>query len=213
MPRTPEDTRALFDRWAKTYDIGLASSKGDALGPLAGYAESLREAASLVTVTDGLRVLDVGVGTGAFAALLAERGARIIGVDPSEAMLGAGRQRHPEFVYMNGTFIDIPLDDASVDVAVSSFAFHEVPTDERVMACREIARVVKAGGSICLLDIMFASRESRDAARAAIGSRWDDDEDYPLVGELDAVLRTAGFTNTFWRQTAPCHWVAVARRT
>lgn len=213
MPRTPEDTRALFDRWAKTYDIGLADSTGNASGPLAGYAESLREAASLVTITDGPLVLDVGIGTGAFAALLAERGARIVGVDPSEAMLDAGRLRHPEFVYGSGTFTDIPLDDASADIAVSSFAFHEVPTSERLVACREVARVVRPGGPICLLDIMFASAESRDAARVAIGPKWDDDEDYPLIGELDSVLRATGFANTFWRQTAPCHWVIVARRT
>lgn len=40
MPRTPGDTRALFYRLAKTYDVGLASGKGSASGPLAGYAES-----------------------------------------------------------------------------------------------------------------------------------------------------------------------------
>ena len=65
---------------------------------------------------------------------------------------------------------------------------------------------------ICILDIMFASLASREAARHALGPLWDDAEDYPLVGELDMTLRTIGFTNTFWRQTAPCHWLVLARR-
>lgn len=212
MPRTPEETRALFDRWAGTYDTDLSGSTGTGGDPLAGYAESLREAASLVAISNELVVLDIGIGTGAFAAIFAEGGAKIMGVDPSENMLSLCRQRHPGYFLEHGSFTDIPLADGRVDAAVSSFAFHEVPAPERETACREIVRVLKPGGTICLLDIMFASSTSRNAARVGIGPLWDEEEDYPLIGDLDALLRSVGFTNTFWRQTAPCHWAVVARR-
>jgi putative AdoMet-dependent methyltransferase len=212
VPRTPEEIRALFDRWASTYDIDLVNSTADGMGPLSGYHESLHEAASLVPVAEGQSVLDVGIGTGAFAALLAERGVKIYGIDPSGNMLASCQERHPEFTVRAGTFTHIPFEESSFDAAISSFAFHEVLPEHRKGACAELARVVKHGGWICLLDIMFVSQGSRDAARRAIGSYWDDEEDYPFVAELDQVLRDAGFAHTCWRQTAHCHWVVIARR-
>lgn len=50
MPRTPQETRALFDRWAASYDIDLATGGS---GILAGYGESLNEAVSLASVAAG----------------------------------------------------------------------------------------------------------------------------------------------------------------
>lgn len=212
MPRTPEETRALFDRWASTYDIDLINGTGHAMGPLSGYQESLHEAASLVPRAEGLKILDVGIGTGAFASLLAEGGAEIFGVDPSDNMVAACHERHPGFTVQAGTFTQLPFDESSFAAVISSFVFHEVPLEQRKGACAELARVVKPGGWICLLDIMFASTGSRNGARSAIGAYWDDQEDYPLVAELDQMLRDTGFVNTWWRQTAPCHWAVLARR-
>lgn len=212
MPRTPEKTRALFDRWAETYDEAATGAARDSTDPLAGYLESLDEAASLVPLSEGMQVLDIGIGTGAFASLLAQRGGRVSGVDPSPKMLALCRASHPEFVLAEGSFLEIPFANCHFDTVISSFAFHEVAPGEREAACREAARVVKPGGYLCLLDIMFVSIASREAARLAIGARWDGDEDYPLVGDLDIALRSVGFTNAFWRQTAPCHWLVLARR-
>ncbi len=69
MPRTYEEARALFDRWAQHYDEVVRSPGG----PLEGYAESLQEAAALLPLGQGAHILDVGIGTGTFAALFAER--------------------------------------------------------------------------------------------------------------------------------------------
>jgi len=208
MPRSAAATRSLFDGWAGSYDDDLR----DAGGPLAGYASSLRQAARMLPLAAGADVLDVGIGTGAFAALLAERGARITGLDVSDEMLARCRAAHPDFTLHVGSFEPIPLPDARFDAAVASFAFHEVPPASRPAVVAELARVLKPGGHLCVLDIVFASEAATADARRAIDSAWDDDEDYPLVADLDAMLRDAGFVEPCWRQTAMCHWAVVARR-
>jgi len=59
---------------------------------------------------------------------------------------------------------------------------------------------------------MFASPASREEARAAMGTYWDDDEEYSLVGDLDALLYGAELCATSWWQTAPFHWLVLARK-
>ncbi|HVA88608.1 MAG TPA: class I SAM-dependent methyltransferase [Chloroflexota bacterium] len=208
VPRSPEETRHLFDRWASTYDEDLRQPSG----PLDGYVQSLDVAVTLLPLAPNAAVLDIGIGTGAFAAMLATRGARIWGLDPSPEMLARCRALHPAFSLAVGSFSDIPHPDEWFDATAASFAFHEVPPGNRPAACAEVVRTLKPGGILCLLDIMFASSAAAAEARTRLGRYWDDQEEYPLVGDLDALLRDAGLRYTRWQQTAPCHWVVLARR-
>jgi hypothetical protein len=75
-----------------------------------------------------------------------------------------------------------------------------------------MARVLQPGGYLCLLDIMFASSLAMQEARQRVGDKWDDDEDYAIVGELDTLLRENGFVSLKWHQTAPFHWIVTARK-
>lgn len=207
MPREPDATRALFDRWAATYDVDTS----DPAGPLMGYGESLQSLDEMVVVDAGTKLLDIGIGTGSLAARFVNHGAQITGIDVSEQMLARCHAAHSDFELKEGSFTEIPFPDAAFDMAVSSFAFHEVEVDRRMAACTEVARVLRPGGQLALLDIVFASESAIADARAAIGAVWDPDEDYPLIGQLDAQLRTAGFVNLRWHQSAPYHWVVLAR--
>lgn len=95
MPqRTIDETVAIFNRWADEYDADL---DGGAIvcGPLAGYASSLDFAGRTVArrVDDHARLLDLGIGTGAFAAAVmahhhAASTLSMIGIDPSAAIRG-----------------------------------------------------------------------------------------------------------------------------
>jgi putative AdoMet-dependent methyltransferase len=207
LSRTIQESRALFDEWAHTYDRDL----NDPSGPLTGYATSL-DTAFEMSGENHDKVLDIGIGTGGFASRFYQRGSRIVGVDISANMLEQCRERYPEFDLHQGAFTPLPFAGNSFDAVISSFCFHEVAPEERSAALREVFRVVKPGGLFCLLDILFASEHARRDARRMIGEYWDEREDYPLVEAVDTGLRQAGFISVQWRQTAPCHWVAVAKK-
>lgn len=209
MPRTPDQTRQIFDTWATHYDADLYEG---GRGILAGYADSLSTAADSIPVESGTHVLDIGIGTGAFAALLESKGASISGVDPSEKMLEQCRLSHPNYELHLGAFTPIPLSEHHFDVVTASFAFHEVDPSGRLFACQEMFRVLKPDGVLCLLDVMFASLVAREDAQHRLAQYWDPDEDYPLIGDLDTLLRQAGFSALQWQQTAPCHWVVICRK-
>jgi ribosomal-protein-alanine N-acetyltransferase len=72
--------------------------------------------------------------------------------------------------------------------------------------------VVRPGGHVCLLDVIFPSAAARMEAERAHGPYWDRTESYPLVWELDGLLREAGFEAIRWHQTGPYHWAVAGRR-
>jgi putative AdoMet-dependent methyltransferase len=208
MTRTDEQTRKLFDEWAKSYDADLANANG----PLLGYARSLQAVDVAIPVVKDMKVLDIGIGTGAVANLFAKRGAQVTGVDISQEMLDLCNQQYPDFDLHLGTFTDIPLNDDTFDYVVSGFAFHETSPDKRANACREIARVLKPQGYLFILDIMFASNAAIEEASELIANEWDENEDYAIVGDLDRLIREQDFASVQWRQTAPFHWMIIARK-
>jgi putative AdoMet-dependent methyltransferase len=127
--RSAAASLTLFDNWAAHYDESVGRP-GDILE---GYGESLREAAAMLSLPAGAEVLDVGIGTGGFAALLAEGGARVSGVDISPKMLERCQAAHPAFSLSLGSFLPIPYVDGRFDAVIASFAFHEVPPRSGLM--------------------------------------------------------------------------------
>ncbi len=208
MQRSDDQRRKLFDNWAASYDADVLREGG----PLTGYAESMQQFTAALPDSTAAHVLDIGIGGGALASRLAERGATITGIDISQKMLDVCAEKYPDFDLHIGTFTHIPAPDAAFDGVVAGFAFHEVLIAERRVACDEMARVLKPGGYVCIVDIMFASAAATQAAKAVIGRAWDDEEDYALVGDLDTPLRAAGFTGVSWVQTGLFHWMVMARK-
>lgn len=98
-----------------------------------------------------LAVLDLGSGTGRFTPALADRfGGPVFGVEPAAKMRGVALESavHPAVTYVAGRAEQIPLPDESCDLALLFFVIHHVA--DRDAAARELARVVRPGGVVCV---------------------------------------------------------------
>ncbi len=102
----------------------------------------------------GREVVDIGCGGGAFVRELSSRGARVTGVEISEAQLAPARARDGagDARYLVGRAERLPLDDASVDVAIFMRTLHHVPIADQLMALREARRVLRPDGCVCVVE-------------------------------------------------------------
>jgi ubiquinone/menaquinone biosynthesis C-methylase UbiE len=118
------------------------------------------------------RLLDAGVGTGRNFPFYPP-GAEVVGVDLSPAMLTLAERRRAalgaevELRQMDVTRLDFP--DDSFDAAVSTFLFCVLPEEQQTPALRELARVVKPGGALRLLEYV----RPRGAGRRFIAGLWE----------------------------------------
>jgi ArsR family transcriptional regulator len=113
---------------------------------------------------------DLGCGSGQTSAALAPFVRQVIAIDESSAMLAAARKRigHLDNVDLRGGRLeDLPLDDATLDVAVLSLVLHFVVDPAAVLA--EAARVVRPGGVVLVVDMQPHEREEY---RATMGHVW-----------------------------------------
>ena len=104
---------------------------------------------SWLSIPAGRTWLDVGCGTGALCAAIADCCApsSIIGVEPSEGFLKTATENLAgRAVFRQGSATAIPLGDAAVDAVVSGLVLNFV-ADQRA-ALREMARVTSKGGTI-----------------------------------------------------------------
>lgn len=118
-----------------------------------------RRVVRLAGVHTGDRVLDVATGTGAQAFAFAAAGANVVGVDMSPAMLDVAR-RHNHLAnvsFLEADASELPLADASFDIACISFGLHEMPTAARYEVLCEMVRVTRPGGTIVAVDYVLPS--------------------------------------------------------
>ncbi len=92
----------------------------------------------------GILAADVGAGTGLFARLLADRGCRVIAIEPNTAMRDAAAA-HARIESRDGTGEATGLPDRSVDLVTVAQAFHWMRPDE---ALREFHRTLKPGARL-----------------------------------------------------------------
>lgn len=98
---------------------------------------------------DGLRVVDIGAGTGAFAGQLAEHNAQVIGIEiDAEKVELARRALGGRARFETGRAEALPIDGASTDLVTVLYAWHHIPTELHAAAAEEIARVLKTGGTL-----------------------------------------------------------------
>jgi ubiquinone/menaquinone biosynthesis C-methylase UbiE len=105
---------------------------------------------------EGQSVLDVGCGTGTQLGLYARPGCRLVGIDPSPAMLALARQKlGPAAELLSEDATKMSFSDGAFDLVSATFMLHEMDPEARRQVLRECRRVTKPGGRILLIDFHY----------------------------------------------------------
>ena len=130
-----------------------------------------------------IRALDVGCGLGLIHPYLRELG-QLEGVDLSQEMVDAARERNPNVDYRVGSGARLPFPDESFDLVFTIATLHHVPPRERAPFLAEMRRVTRAGGLV----VVFEHNPFNPLTRLAV-SRCAFDEDAILLTKRELVRR------------------------
>ena len=139
-----EGVQRMFDRIAPVYD---AMNRVMTVG----LDRRWRRITVDQVVRKGDRVLDACCGTGDLAIAARARGADVVGLDFSEAMLERARSKSREIEWVRGDVLALPFDDASFDAVTVGFGVRNV--DDLDAGLRELRRVLRPGGRVGILEI------------------------------------------------------------
>jgi demethylmenaquinone methyltransferase/2-methoxy-6-polyprenyl-1,4-benzoquinol methylase len=210
-----DQVRGMFDRIAGVYDLMNSAMT-------AGLHHEWRDrAVDVARVGPGSDALDVCCGTGDLTFALRERigpDGRVVGCDFSEPMLDVARDKAGDrglgVEFASADALDLPYGDASFDAVTIGFGARNLADLERGLA--EMARVLRPGGRLAILEITRPQREPL----ASFYSLWFDrvvpwlgvfagDPDaysylpdsvrsFPEPRDLAAMIDQAGFEEIRW---------------
>lgn len=117
----------------------------------------------------GQRVLEIGCGTGRLARLMAERGADVVAIDASQAMVehaessldGRDFAGSLSLKHLDATLIDERFPPASFDLIVASLVFSELAEEVRSRVLTACAGLLKEGGRLIVFDEVVPARALR----------------------------------------------------
>lgn len=214
-----EEVRSMFDRISGVYDLMNSAMT-------AGLHHRWRQrAVDLAQVGPGRDALDICCGTGDLALELRRRigpDGRVVGCDFSEPMLQIARRKAGEqglgVEFSWADALDLPYGDRSFDAVTIGFGARNLADLDRGIA--EMARVLRPGGRLVILEITRPTREPLasfygvwfDQIVPLLGNLAGDADAYsylpesvrsfPDPRELAAKLDAAGFEQICWLLTA-----------
>lgn len=182
-------TRAWFDSIGPEWDALRRVFDDD--------AQRARAIAKLVP--RDLTVVDIGTGTGVLAQDLARCGVRVIAIDHSRRMLQAATAKLrstglSEIEFRLGEATSLPVSDDEADAALAHMVLHYVASPAE--ALREMARVVRPGGRVVVVDFV---ENDREWMKDELGVLW---QGFPLDA-LRGWLRAAGLGSIDIEQHEP----------
>ncbi len=142
-----------------------------------------------LSLTPGLRWVDVGCGTGALTTAILEQAdpSRVTGIEPSEGFLSVARARIDDnrASFKAGNAQSLPLEDAEADVSVSGLVLNFVPDKKRTL--QEMRRIVQPGVTVALYVLDYAGemqlmRYFWDAVAEVFpeGAECDEGKQFPI---------------------------------
>jgi ubiquinone/menaquinone biosynthesis C-methylase UbiE len=176
-----DDLASGFKDVDRAADFALFTSCLDLIESMPFFAECKRDSFALLGAAPGRRVLDLGCGLGDDAAALARlvsSGGSVVGVDGSQAMVDAARQRHGAVEGVSFQVADaaaLPFDDASFDACRIDRVLQHIADPAPVIG--EMARVVRPGGVLVAFDndweTLTIDAADRSLTRAVVNA-WCD---------------------------------------
>lgn len=157
----------LFEREASRYEAWYADSRGRRVD----HAERSLLQWMLACFPDAHSVLEIGCGTGHFAAWLAERAMRVVGLERAPAMLGEMGRHSPKIPAILGDAHSLPFCDGAVDLALFMTTLEFL--DDPAQALAEAVRVARHGMILVVLNRWSVGGFSR---------RWGPQACQPLLG-------------------------------
>jgi ubiquinone/menaquinone biosynthesis C-methylase UbiE len=163
---SPTDSTGTYRILARFYDLL------DLIWVLGGRGNP-REGLLDIIGQQQQRVLEVAVGTATSAITVASQRpeSQVVGLDTSADMLAVARRKIRDRGLTNVSLVQagadaMPFEDASFDIVMVSFALHEFEPELRDRALAEMARVLKRGGRLCVIDF---ARQRGLANRTLLG--------------------------------------------
>jgi putative AdoMet-dependent methyltransferase len=188
-----------YDGRALTHDYDVTNPNKDPLGEYKDYEEALEAVVETIAAQENEIGLDLGTGTGNLAGRFLKAGNVMCGVDQSKQMLRQCRAKFPEMETKLGNFLAIPYLDDQFDFVVSSFAFHHLTDEQKQLSLKEIERVLKPNGRLCLADLIYHDEDSPTKPQASMGNF------YASLGDLLNWLDLHGFIVQFKQINSMLH--------
>lgn len=140
---------SFYERaWAPVVFDGVVRA---VFGPFGGIRRLRERALDRLEIAPGTRVLELGCGTGGITTMLLARGADVLAIDGSGAMLARARRRAPRarFAWARIETFD-PAE--RFDLVLCAFVLHELAREPRTHALVTAARALAPGGTLAILD-------------------------------------------------------------
>ena len=197
-----EKMNEFFDKRSDGYDEHMMTN-------IESAEEFYPYTAELLPKTDGVKILDLGCGTGLELEYYFKCNptAKITGIDLTASMLNALKNKFPEkdLTLICGSYFDVPFEENTFDAAVSVESLHHFTKEEKIPLYTKLCKALKDNGCFILTDYFALSDEDEHTFRNELlrlkkEQGIDDNEFYhydtPLTVEHETeALLAAGFSD------------------
>jgi ubiquinone/menaquinone biosynthesis C-methylase UbiE len=158
-------------QWNEMQQVGTDYTDLDEIAKyderMAGFRnvdEENRDMLRMLALPAGAAVLEIGCGTGRFTMAAAAAGLSVSAIDVSARMIEYLSRKAQEtglqgIVARHGGFLTMDFPPSTFDAVVSGAVLHHLPDSWKLVALRNVARVLKPGGQLLLGDVVFTLAE------------------------------------------------------